>query len=78
MTALVILTALLVIGVLFLAGFLVMMRRDNQQLREDLSRTVPLRESQFTTPYVPPQQPHRAWSDTTGERDTPPSSDPAS
>lgn len=78
MTALVILTTLLAIGVVFLTGFLVMMRRDNQQLREDISRTVPLRESQFTTPYVPPQQPHRAWPDTVGERDTPPPSDPAS
>lgn len=72
MIVLAILVGLLVIGVLFLVGSLVMMRRENRQLREDLSQTAPGRDSQFATPYIPPQQPHRPWSDVKDGRDTPP------
>lgn len=77
MTALVILTALLAVGVVFLVGNLVMMRRENRQLQEDLSGTVPSRK--YAGPYVPDQ-----WKFTEEhlrdprERDTPPPSSPAS
>ncbi|ACU71955.1 hypothetical protein Caci_3046 [Catenulispora acidiphila DSM 44928] len=53
----IILITLLVIGVLTLTGLLVMAHRDNEQLREDLSQTVPFRDSEFAKPFVPPQQP---------------------
>lgn len=73
-----ILIILLIIGVVFLAGNLVMMRRENQQLREDLSGTVPLRK--YAGHYVPEQwQPTEEHLRDPRERDTPePPSSPAS
>lgn len=52
----------LMVGVLFLTGFLLMARWENRQLREDQPRIgdlVPFRDSRFAEPYVPPNQPER-------------------
>jgi len=41
----------LLLGIVFLVGNLVMMRRENQQLQEDLSQAIPGRD--YVKPFVP-------------------------
>ena len=41
----------LLLGIIFLVGNLVMMRRENQQLQEDLSQAIPGRD--YVKPFVP-------------------------
>jgi hypothetical protein len=67
-----IIIAFLLFGALYLFGLLVMAKRENQQLQEDLSKAVPLRD--YAEPFVP--EPWRPADD--DARDTPkPPSDPA-
>lgn len=61
-----IIIAFLLFGALYLVGLLVMAKRENQQLQEDLSKTVPLRD--YVEPFVP--EPWRPTDDDL--RDIPP------
>lgn len=65
-----IIVGFLLLGIVFLAGNLVMMRRENQQLQEDLSKTVPLQD--YVEPFVP-----EPWRPTDDDRRDPPPHDPA-
>lgn len=56
----------LAFGALYLIGLLVMAKRENQQLQEDLSKAVPLRD--YAEPFVP--EPWRPADDDL--RDIPP------
>ena len=46
-----IIIGLLVFGFLYLVGLLVMAKRENEQLREDLSQAIPGRD--YAKPFVP-------------------------
>ena len=51
--------------------------RRHPVLDDDQADDEPIIPSRFT-PFVPPHQPHRVWSDVKDGRSTPPPSDPAS
>lgn len=65
-----IIIAFLLFGGLYLVGLLVMAKRENQQLQEDLSKTVPLRD--YVEPFVP-----EPWRPTDNDRRDPTPHDPA-
>lgn len=71
MTAYIIIIGFLALGALVLVGNLVMMRRENQQLQQDLSKTVPLRD--YAEPFVP-----KSWRPADDDLRDPTPHDPAS